>query len=351
MPGRTSSRKARSRGVPVPAARRRAAAEVARNLKRGMRVALTTHVNADGDGAGSEVALWHLLTARGVRAAITNPTPFPERYGFLLRGSEHADKSAEAVKHLRRADAVVVLDISDLGRLGQLGGVVREAGVPVACVDHHASDGSLPAGPRLVDAGASATGELIYDLSRAVGWTLSPDAARALYVAILTDTGGFRFSNTSPRALQVAADLLGHGLDPEDLYREVYASAPEGRLRLLAEVLDTLVVEPDIGLAWVTVAPGGLERHGVDAEDLEGVVEFPRSIKDMRLSLLFRQLANGRVKVSFRSVGDVDVAQLAAQFGGGGHRKASGASLTGSLADAQARVLAAARDLLRRIDG
>ncbi len=295
------------------------------------------------------VALWHLLTARGVRAAITNPTTFPERYAFLLRGSEHADKSQEAVKHLRRADAVVVLDISDVGRLGQLGAIVRETGVPVACVDHHASDGTLPPGPRLVDDHACATGELIYDLSRAVGWTLSPDAARALYVAVLTDTGGFRFSNTTPRALQVAAHLLGHGLDPEDIYREVYASAPEGRVRLLAEVLDTLVVEPEIGLAWVTVAPGALERHGVDAEELEGVAEFPRSIKGMRLALLFRPLANGRVKVSFRSVGDVDVAQLASQFGGGGHRKASGASLSGSLADAQARVLAVARETLRRL--
>ncbi|MBI2614853.1 MAG: DHH family phosphoesterase [Gemmatimonadetes bacterium] len=345
---RRSSRKSPTRGVSVPAPRRRAAAELVRILKPGIRVALTTHVNADGDGSGSEVALWHLLTARGVRAVIANPTPFPERYGFLLQGNEHADKSGEAVKHLRRADAVVVLDISDVGRLGQLGQVVQETGVPVGCVDHHVSDGAVPAGPRLVDAHACATGELVYDLARAVGWALTPEVARALYVAILTDTGGFRFSNTSARALQVAAHLLAHDLDPEEIYREVYAASPEGRVRLLAEVLETLVVEHDIGLAWVTVPTGALERHGVDAEELEGIVEFPRSIKGMRLALLFRSLANGRIKVSFRSVGAVDVAQLAAQFGGGGHKKAAGASLTGPLAEAQARVLAAARDLLRR---
>ncbi|MBI2072771.1 MAG: DHH family phosphoesterase [Gemmatimonadetes bacterium] len=345
---RRSSRKSPTRGVSVPAPRRRAAAELVRILKPGIRVALTTHVNADGDGSGSEVALWHLLTARGVRAVIANPTPFPERYGFLLQGNEHADKSGEAVKHLRRADAVVVLDISDVGRLGQLGQVVQETGVPVGCVDHHVSDGALPAGPRLVDAHACATGELVYDLARAVGWALTPEVARALYVAILTDRGGFRFSNTSARALQVAAHLLAHDLDPEEIYREVYAASPEGRVRLLAEVLETLVVEHDIGLAWVTVPTGALERHGVDAEELEGIVEFPRSIKGMRLALLFRSLANGRIKVSFRSVGAVDVAQLAAQFGGGGHKKAAGASLTGPLAEAQARVLAAARDLLRR---
>ena len=345
---RSRSRKSPTRGVSVPAPRRRAASELVRILKPGMRVALTTHVNADGDGVGSEVALWHLLTGRGVRAAITNHTPFPERYGFLLQGNEHADKTSEAVKHLRRADAVVVLDISDVGRLGQLGHVVQEAGVPVACVDHHASNGALPPGPRLVDARACATGELIYDLASAVGWPLTPDAARALYVAILTDTGGFRFSNTSSRALQVAAHLLTQGLDPEDIYREVYATAPEGRVRLLSEVLETMVVERDLGLGWVTVPPGAMERHQVDAEDLEGIVEFPRSIKGVHLALLFRMLANGRVKVSFRSMGDVDVAQLASQFGGGGHKKAAGASVAGPLGDAQSRVLAAARDLLRQ---
>jgi phosphoesterase RecJ-like protein len=311
-----------------------------------MRVALTTHVNADGDGTGSEVALWHLLVARGVRAVITNPTPFPDRYRFLLSGVEQADKTREAVKHLERADAVVVMDISDVSRLGHLGPLVAALDVPVACLDHHASDGSLPEGPRLADPAACATGELVYDLARTADWKISPEAARAMYVAVLTDTGGFRFSNTSPRALQIAAHLLEHGVNPEDIYTSVYASSSEGRIRLTGEVLETLVVEHDRGLAWITVPPGALERHGMDPDDLEGMAEFPRSISGMRLALLFRLLANGRVKVSFRSVGDVDVARLAAQFGGGGHRKAAGASLEGSVPDVQARVLAAARSFL-----
>ena len=169
------------------------------------------------------------------------------------------------------------------------------------------------------------------------------EVARALYVAIMTDTGGFRFSNTTPRALQVAAHLLQHGLDPEEVYTSVYATSSEARIRLIAEVLDTLVVEGDQGIAWVTVPIGALDRLGIDAEDLEGVVEFPRSIKGTRLALLFRQLASGRIKVSFRSIGDVDVATLAARFGGGGHRKAAGASLPGTLAEVQAQVLGAAR--------
>jgi phosphoesterase RecJ-like protein len=316
---------------------------MARKLKRNMRVVLITHVNADGDGSGSEVALWHLLTARGVRAAIANPTPFPDRFHFLLRGVEHADKSSQALKHIERADAIIVLDISDLGRLGNLGPAVAASGVPVFCIDHHATDGSLPPGPRMVDSKACATGELIYDLSQVAGWKLSADAARALYVAIMTDTGGFRFSNTSPRALEVAAHLLQHGVSAEDVYSKVYATASEGRIRLIAEVLETLVVENAQGISWVTVPLGALDRHNVDADDLEGVVEFPRSIQGTRLAMLFRQLANGRIKISFRSVGDVDVAELASRFGGGGHRKAAGASVEGTLSDVQARVLETAR--------
>lgn len=344
-----SMAKARSKkppGVaPVPE-RAKAARKIAELFQPGARIALTTHVNADGDGAGSEVGLWRLLTEYGVRAVITNPTPFPQRYRFLLDGIGGADKTAQAVRHLEKADAVVVLDISDIGRLGHLGRRIAERGIPVACIDHHLSNGDLPPGPRLVDATACATGELVYDFAKAVGWDLIPDVARALYVAILTDTGGFRFSNTTPRTLRVAADLLDRGLEPEDIYREVYASDPEGRVRLVGEVTNTLVVEPELGLAWVTVPPGALERYGLDAEHLEGVVELPRSIEGVRLALLFRRLANGRIKVSFRSMGSIDVAALAQQFGGGGHKRAAGASLEGSLHEVQERVLEIARTTL-----
>src|SRR6266566_4236103 len=308
-------------GVPIPPERARAAAEVAAVFAPGRRVVLTTHVNADGDGVGSEVALWHLLTARGLRATIANPTPIPERFHFLLpEGADHSDRAA---REIAEADVVVVLDISEVSRLGDLARAITQSQA-VACIDHHVSVGSLPGGPRLV----------------------APEAAAALYVGILTDTGGFRFANTTPRVLRVAGTLLEHGVDPETIYETVYASAPEGRVRLTAEVLSTLVVEPERGLAWVTVPPDALQRHRATADDLDGIVEYPRSIAGVRLALLFRQLANGKVKVSFRSLGDVDVAELAQRFGGGGHRKAAGASLDGSLAEAQAEVLAAAREYL-----
>jgi phosphoesterase RecJ-like protein len=330
-----------SHGISIPAERLAAARTMVGLFSPNTRVVLTTHVNSDGDGLGSEVGLWHLLHQRGCFVSIANPTPIPDRFRFLI--PDGADASGHAAKEMAKANAIVVLDISDLGRLGDLGAAVRDAGVPVACIDHHVSPGSLPEGPRLVAPEATATAELVHDLAMALGWTIPTEAARALYVGLLTDTGGFRFSNTTPRCLQIAGALLERGVDPESIYEQVYASAPEGRVRLLAEVLGTLVVEPDIGLAWVTVPPGAIEKLGATADDLDGIVEHPRSIAGVRMALLFRQLAGGRVKVSFRSMGSVDVAELAHQFGGGGHAKASGASVEGPLAEAQTQVLEAAR--------
>jgi len=325
---------------------RTAAAGLAEVLRPGQRICLTTHVNPDGDGLGSEAGLAHLLKAQGYQVAITNPSPTPSRFRFLFEELPGVDRTPEAVKELRRADIIIVLDISDLGRLGMLAETVRDRGVTVACIDHHVSPGSLPEGPRYVDPTAAATGELVFELALANGWPITEAAARGLYVALLTDTGGFRFSNTHPRTLRIAAELLETGLDPEQIYLDVYARAPEGRPRLFAEALQTLVVEPEVGLAWVTVPPGAIERLGVSSDDLDGVVEFPRSIDGVRMALLFREVSQGRVKVSLRSVGSVDVAAFAKQFGGGGHTKASGLALPGSLADVQASVLAAAREYL-----
>lgn len=322
-----------------------AANEVAALVRSG-RLCLTTHVNPDGDGLGSEVGLVHILRAQGIEAIITNPTPTPDRFDFLFADLPNVDRSQQGVKELRRADAVLVLDIADLGRLGALAETVRDRGVPVGCIDHHASAGVLPPGPRYVDDSAAATGELIYLLARELKWPVPLEAARALYVALVTDTGGFRFSNTRPRTLQIASELLALGVDTEQVYLDVYANAPIGRPRLLAEVLQTLVVEQEKGLAWVTVPPGALERHEVDPDDLDGAVEHARSIRGVKMALLFREMSGGRVKVSLRSVGNVDVAALAKQFGGGGHTKAAGVAIHGSLAEVQGSVLAAARAYL-----
>ena len=193
---------------------------------------------------------------------------------------------------------------------------------------------------------ACATGELVYDLACALDFDITPAVARSLYAAMLTDTGGFRFSNTTPRVHAIAADLLSSGVDPEEMYVRIYASAPAGRLRLLAEVLSTLGVDEQYGLTWLSMSAGALEKYDVRQEDLDGIVEHARSIAGTRMALFFRDLGYGKVKVSFRSTGEVDVNAFARQFGGGGHAKASGALIVGSLAEVRDRVIAAAREFL-----
>jgi bifunctional oligoribonuclease and PAP phosphatase NrnA len=329
----------------IPPARRAAIESLAREFVPGRRVALSTHMNADGDGCGSEAALARLLAQRGLDVRIVNPTPWPDLFAFLL-GDDVRDDTRKGPAALRNIDLLIVLDISDVKRLGVLAETVRGLQVPKLVIDHHiASD--EPAGTvTLTDVTACATGELVYDLACTLGLELTPAIAQSLYTAILTDTGSFRFSNATPRCHAVAADLLNAGVDPEEMYVRVYASAPAGRLRLLGEVLATLGIDESCGLTWLSMNAGALEKYNVRQEDLDGIVEHARSIAGTRMALFFRDLGYGKVKVSFRSTGEVDVNAFARQFGGGGHAKASGALIAGSLDEVRQRVIAAAREFL-----
>jgi bifunctional oligoribonuclease and PAP phosphatase NrnA len=215
--------------------------------------------------------------------------------------------------------------------------------VPRLVIDHHITTDE-PAGDIMVsDTTACATGELVFDFASVLGLELSEPIATALYCAILTDTGGFRFSNTTPRAHAIAGQLLAAGVDPEEMYRRIYASVSPGRLALLRDALSTLEVDRDYGIAWISVPADALDRYDVSSEDLEGIVEHPRSISGTRLALFFRDLGYGKVKVSFRSTGDVDVNRFARTFGGGGHAKAAGALIPGTMEDVRLRVISAAR--------
>lgn len=329
----------------ISASRREGILRVGKELQSGRRVALSTHINADGDGCGSETAFARLLTQRGMSVHIVNPTPWPDLFGYLL-GDDVVDRSADGAVALKGIDLLIVLDISDVRRLGALADAVRSLKVPRVVIDHHIASEDPAGDVVLTDTSACATGELVYDLACELGYEITPRIAKSIYSAILTDTGGFRFSNTTPRCHAVAADLLATGLDPEEVYQRVYASAPVGRLRLLAEVLQTLGVDEKKGLAWLSMPAGAMEQFNVRQEDLDGIVEHARSIAGTRLAVFFRDLGHGKVKASFRSTGGVDVNVFARNFGGGGHARASGALIAGSLDDVRERVLAAARQVL-----
>jgi len=329
----------------VPPARASAIRALEDMLRPGMTVALSTHINADGDGCGSETALARLLMQRGMRVRIVNPTPWPALFNFLL-GDDIDDASSRGPDALADIDVLLVLDINDVRRLGVLADTVRALTVPIGVIDHHVA-GDEPVGHvTYADTTACATGELVFDFARELGLHITPQIAESLYCAILTDTGGFRFSNTSPRCHAVAAALLSAGVAPESMYRLIYAQVKPARLHLLREALSTLQIDSQIGLSWITLPYEVVHRLGATTDDVDGLVEHPRSVAGTRLALMFRDLGHDKVKVSFRSTGNVDAQQLARQFGGGGHVKASGALLHGALHDVEPMVIAKAREYL-----
>jgi len=326
----------------IPDVRRAAIERIGQELRAGRSVALSTHINSDGDGCGSEVALARLLSQLGIAARIANPTPWPAMFDFLL-GGDVRNESEDAERAIRASELIVVLDISDLRRLGPLGPVVRASTATKIVIDHHIPSDVAITELALCDTAACATGELIFDLAAVLDLELTAPAAEALYVALLTDTGGFRFSNTSARCHAIAGALLAAGVDPEAMYRRIYASVPIGRLHLLRDALATLEVDPEYGIAWISVEAGAPETHGLKSEDLDGIAEHPRSVAGTKLAIFFRDLGHGKVKVSFRSAGEVDVNAFAREFGGGGHAKASGALIAGTLEEVRHDVIAAAR--------
>ena len=330
----------------VPQQRRESIERLAQELRAGRSVAISTHINADGDGCGSETALSRLLGQMGIRSKIVNPTPWPDMYKFLL-GDDVRDASDTGAKGLKDADVLVVLDISDVKRLGVLAEAVRRLTIPKLVIDHHLPSDEPPSTMIVTDTTACATGELIFDFAAVMDLKITPDIARALYIALLTDTGGFRFSNTTARCLSIAGQLIASGVEPEEMYGRLYASMPVGRLHLLRDALATLEVDPEYGISWISVAAGAAEQYGLRSEDLEGIAEHPRSIGGTRLAVFFRDLGHDKVKVSFRSTGDVDVNKFAKQFAGGGHARAAGALIEGDLEVVRRKVIAAAREFLR----
>ena len=313
--------------------------EVLRLLAGAESVVITTHANADGDGAGSEVALAAFLRARGVEAWIVNPTPFPESYAFLLPDPGWAipTPGEEASRRCREANLAVVVDTAEVPRIGRVKGLIRE--LPKVVIDHHPPGRRAIEGVVFRDTAACATGALVFELIERAGGPWSEVIARALYIAVLTDTGGFRFTNTNPACLRVAARLVELGAAPEELYRAAYGRFHPRRFELLRESLATLAVHESGRVAWMIVPKQAYDRLGATVEDLEGFVDVPRDVAGVEVAVLFRTTADGRIKVSLRSLPPVDVNVIAVELGGGGHVRAAAAVVKGPLDEAVERVV------------
>ena len=332
----------------TPDARRSSVREVRNALLAARRAVLTTHLNADGDGAGCEAALAAWLRANGSEAWIVNPTPFPDQFRFLVQDSWVVDASSPNAQNIcDQADLAIVVDTGEVQRIGRVRSLIRE--LQTVVVDHHQPGDQPIGGISLRDPGACATGELVYDILLSANGPWPEEALAGMYLAILTDTGSFRFTNSTPGSHRVAAELIAKGVDPEAMHDRVYGKAPIRKYRLLEKALATLELDPEWGIAWMIIPQDDLVALRVTQEDLEGMVDVPRGVEGADVGLLFRQTTTGEVKISFRSNGPVDVNELAKRFGGGGHIKASGALVPGPMAAAVERVVQATRENIAKL--
>lgn len=317
-------------------------AEIRELLLSSSGVVLSTHLNPDGDGAGSEAALAHWLRRHGVAAQIVNASRIPDNFTFLLpEGVPVPEPWDEGRRAIEDADVAVVLDTSERTRLGDLWTDLRRKKMVV--IDHHPPDPEAIGDVAVRDPSACATGELIYDLITMDGDELELAEARALYVALVSDTGSFRFSNTTPRTHEIAARLLECGVDPTEMYRRLFGRMTMSRVELLQRALGTLQRDPELPVAWIVITQEDMEATGADTEDREGLVEYARRLEGVEVAMLFRELPDGRTKVSFRSNAETDVSKVARAFQGGGHDKAAGALVNLPMDEALDAVLAEVR--------
>ena len=298
---------------------------------------LLAHLYPDGDVLGSQLGLGLALRAAGRRVTLACRHPVPEPFHFLPGADQVQQWKEWAGDH----EVGVTLDCPDPGRVGRLLDG-RAPGTRVLNIDHHA-DNSCYGDVNWIQPTASATGEMVYELVEAMGWPLIPEVAVNLYTAIVTDTGSFRYSNTTPKTLRIAARLIEAGVDPAAVAIQLYETRHLPGLRLLGRVLQQIETTPDGAIAWVVLDRGQMESP--DLSEAEDFITYPRSLKTVKVAVLFRELP-GEVKVSLRAKGEVNVARIAARFGGGGHPNAAGLVLKGDLAQARALVLDAVREAL-----
>ncbi|MAF12364.1 DHH family phosphoesterase [Candidatus Poribacteria bacterium] len=302
---------------------------------------VVSHIHPDPDAIGSQLALAHYLRRHGKRVEVLSRDPAP-RITQYLPGSEWCRQTPET----QGLDALVVVDVSSKGRIGrELAALLEPSGATIN-IDHHAT-GTPFADVASVRTDACATCEILYDFFQYVDEPIDRDIGECLYAGIIGDTGNFRFSNTSKKAHYIAADLIERGVQPHKAYEHIYGSMTAGQVQLLGMVLGTLQRSDDGSIAWLKITQAMYDATGTTTEDVDGFIDYARSVDGVKAVALIGELPDGRIKVSFRSRHeDITVDGLAAAFGGGGHRYAAGCVLEPPIEDAERRVLAGLKDLV-----
>lgn len=314
-------------------------------IKRSSSFVITGHINPDGDSAGSCLGLALGLKKIGKKdVTVLMKDPLPENLAFL--------PSAKTVKHSppkKECDLLFILDCNTLDRTGFES--IRAKKIVV--LDHHL----LPANTAksgfhrslaecIIDIGSAATGMIVYNLLKALKVDIDKKIATNLYAAIIVDTGGFKYSNSSPEALRIASHLVEAGARPWSISKEIYENKPYRSIKMLGLSLATL--EKKNGVAWISATDSMFKKTGAASGNCEDFVDFPRKVKGVEVAVFFRYNGANSYKVSLRSKGKINVQNIATSFGGGGHAPAAGCRIKGSLKEVQDKVLKAIKKEIKK---
>jgi phosphoesterase RecJ-like protein len=296
---------------------------------------IVSHVQPDGDAISSTIAVRWLLDRLGKRSLMINEGRVPPRLAFLPYAGEIVNYGER--KPERTFRAVVAVDCADFSRIGLVRELFAESFM-LLNIDHHPTNDAFGA-VNLIRQDAAATAEILFDLIERAGIPLDAEAATVIYTGLLTDTGGFRYSNTSPNVMAAASKLLTAGVDAYQIADRLLERMTMPQLKILQRGLARLQFTEDGRVGWLYIEPDDLAETGASGEDLEGLVNYARNIDGVEVGMLFKGMEDGSVKVSFRSAGKADVAAIAQRFGGGGHIRAAGCRLAMPLDEAMRLVV------------
>ncbi|RMF08995.1 MAG: bifunctional oligoribonuclease/PAP phosphatase NrnA [Candidatus Neomarinimicrobiota bacterium] len=308
-------------------------------IESSRRILLTTHENPDGDGLGTAYAMADFLRQRNIDHRIMIPSQVPVEYSFLNQDGRIETYRPEHQSWIEKADLCIIFDVGDFFRLRELGDFVRSRRIATLNIDHHPHPENHPFSHNMVDTTAAATGEMVYDLLRTAGVDrLSREMAVGIYTAIMTDTGSFRYNNTTARSHLTAIACMEAGVNTSKIYQSVYENNSRERIALLGLILSSLRYEQNGEVAWFSIDGDMLRRAHARPEDVDGFTDFVRSVRGVEVAVMFFERPDGTCRINFRSKGRYVINEVAKQLGGGGHAFAAGAVLQDNLAEAIPKV-------------
>lgn len=303
---------------------------------------VVSHVQPDGDAISSTVVVGWLLQKLGKSAVLINEGELPSRLSFLHQFNDIVNFKQALPQ--QKFDAVISVDCADFKRIGEVASSFAP-GVKLLNIDHHPTNNGFGA-YNVIRAEAAATVEILFDLIERAGLTLDLNCATAIYTGLLTDTGGFRYSNTSPRVMDIASQLLSIGVSGNELADHLLEKMTLAKLKLLQIALNRLSFTDNLEIGWVYIGKDDLRNTGAVPEDLEGIVNYALNVDGVEVGILFKETDDGAVKASLRSAGKANVAAVAQLFGGGGHVRAAGCRLESPLQNAITELVDAVRKAL-----